>query len=81
MEDDFTFLITKEEWEEDLAKISFDVCLLGYNLIRGEPCSDDDFLTKVLNAQTTSAYLIQESMYDRLIEVWEIYRGRRSLFD
>jgi len=74
MEDDFTFLITKKEWEEDLARlahVSFDVCMLGYNLIRGEPCSEHSFLTKVLNAQTASAYLIQESMYDRLIKVWE----------
>jgi len=74
MEDDFTFLITKEEWEEDLARLSnvpFDVCMLGYNLIHGEPCSEHNFLTKVIDAQTASAYIIQESMYDRLIEVWE----------
>jgi len=74
IEDDFTFTISKEEWKEDLAKldhVSFDVCMLGYNLIRGEPCSEHNFLTKVMDAQTTSAYLIQESMYDRLIEVWE----------
>jgi len=74
VEDDFTFLITKEEWEEDLARLSnvpFDVCMLGYNLIHGEPCSEHNFLTKVIDAQTASAYIIQESMYDRLIEVWE----------
>ena len=90
VEDDFTFMISKEEWKEDLARldhVSFDVCMLGYNLIRGEPCSEHNFLTKVMAAQTTSAYLIQESMYDRLIEVWETSlpllesTGNRDIYD
>ena len=73
IEDDFTFLISKEEWEEDMNKLShvdFDVCMIGYNLIHGIP-SSYDFLTKVIDAQTMSAYIINESMYDSLIEVLE----------
>lgn len=74
MEDDFIFLISREEWEEDLERLSavpFDVCMLGYNLLQGTPCPEYPFLTKVIDAQTTSAYLIKESMYDRLIDRWE----------
>ena len=74
VEDDFTFVISKEELEKDLDRLSnvpFDICMLGYNLIQGEPCSEHNFLTKAIDVQTTSAYIIQESMYDRLIDVWE----------
>lgn len=76
MEDDFKFTVTREEFEEGLEKffssgISYDICMLGYNLKNGVVSDNYPFLTRVYNAQTTSAYLVNESMYNRLIALYE----------
>lgn len=75
-EDDFQFKVSKDEVEDGLAKLfalptHFDVCMLGYNLNRGEVWSEFPWLTRVYEAQTMSAYLVYHSMYDRLIELYE----------
>jgi len=77
-EDDFQFKITKTDFEDGLTKLfeepitkDFDVCMLGYNLIRGEIVEEYPFLTRVIEAQTMSAYLVNHSIYDRLIELYE----------
>jgi glycosyl transferase family 25 len=76
VEDDFTFKVTKNEFEESLEKLfsikgDFDVCMLGYNLQRGTVVEAFPFLTRVEEAQTTSAYIVNASMYDKLIELYE----------
>jgi glycosyl transferase family 25 len=76
VEDDFTFKVTKEEFEESLEKLfsvkgDFHVCMLGYNLQRGTVVDAFPFLTRVEEAQTTSAYIVNASMYDKLIELYE----------
>lgn len=72
LEDDFKFLITKEELDVFLGKINsidFDMIMIGYNLIRSQPYND--FLGKVLEAQTTSGYIIHNKFYDSLIKCWQ----------
>lgn len=72
LEDDFKFLIERKELDIFLRKINlidFDIIMIGYNLIRSEPYND--FLGKVLEAQTTSGYIIHNKFYDKLIKCWE----------
>ena len=76
LEDDFKFTVSKEELEEGLNHLfslpfQFDVCMLGYNLQNGTIVDEYPFLTKVYEAQTASAYLVNQSMYDKLIAVYE----------
>jgi len=72
IEDDFRFLIEEEEFKKFLNKIkdvNYDLIMIGYNLIRSEPYND--FLGKVIEAQTTSGYIIHKNFYDKLIENWK----------
>jgi GR25 family glycosyltransferase involved in LPS biosynthesis len=75
LEDDFTFLVTKEEFEFELTRFfetvkEFDVCMLSYNLQRSEP-TEHPFLIKALEVQTASAYIVNERFYDKLITLYE----------
>ncbi len=72
MEDDFTFVVTKEEFEKQMeeffnSNVDYDVCLLSYNLEDYSECKED-FLYKINFAQTASGYLVNEKYYDTLIE-------------
>jgi len=76
LEDDFQFTVSKSEFEEGLTAlfantIQFDVCMLGYNLKNGTVLPSYPWLTRVYEAQTTSAYLVNNSMYDTLINLYE----------
>jgi GR25 family glycosyltransferase involved in LPS biosynthesis len=76
LEDDFHFLVDKVTMEEQLSllfdqQVPFDVCMLAYNLIRGEPSTEYPFLQRVREAYTASAYIIQDHYYDTLIHLWE----------
>lgn len=76
LEDDFTFLISKEQFEEEMrkffdSKIPFDVCMLAYNNQGKEDVPDLPFLEKVLNAHTTCGYLVNQHFYDTLIDTFE----------
>jgi len=73
-EDDFQFLVTKDEFWEEIIKfftknIDYDVVMLGYYIIKGEDFDND--LLKIFDAQTASGYMVNEKMYDKLIKVWE----------
>ena len=75
-EDDFQFIVSKSEFEKDLTELfamhsKFDVCMLGYNLVRGETLSENPRLTRVNEAQTMSGYIVNHTMYDTLIELYE----------
>lgn len=75
LEDDFTFLVSKEELENNLSlffenNIPFDVCLLSYNVLQCK-LTQYPFLKKGVNVQTTSGYIVNNHYYDKLIEVWE----------
>jgi glycosyl transferase family 25 len=75
LEDDFYFVVSKEEFENQLtiffdSNISYNVCMISYNMICSAP-TEDSFLLKVLNAQTASGYILHESFYDSLITLYE----------
>jgi len=75
LEDDFTFLVSKEEFEKQLddffkLKIDYDVLMLSYRLFQFEG-TKYDFLTRVKEGQTASGYLINKHYYDKLIELYE----------
>jgi len=76
LEDDFMFIVEKKILDFNLAllfnyKPDYDICMLSYNLLKGEQCTKYPFLTKVFDAQTTSGYLINEKMYDKMINILE----------
>lgn len=83
LEDDFTFLISKEDFERRLNTFldmvpNYDVFMLSYNLRESEdmvvesPPPDMDFeLKRVKYAQTASGYLVNHTYYDKLIELYE----------
>ena len=75
-EDDFQFIVSKSEFENGLSELfnwrpNFDVCMLGYNLNRGEIVEGGPCLTRVYEAQTMSGYIVSHTMYDKLIELYE----------
>jgi GR25 family glycosyltransferase involved in LPS biosynthesis len=75
LEDDFQFTISKEEFENQLQtfferKITYDVCMISYNIQQSQP-TEYPFLTKVIEAQTASGYIIHHSFYDKIIELYE----------
>ena len=76
LEDDFQFTIQKEEFENQLTALFesgppvFDVCMISYNIQRSEP-TEYTFLQKIVEAQTASGYIINESFYDEIINLYE----------
>jgi tetratricopeptide (TPR) repeat protein len=77
LEDDFMFIVSKEDFYKNMSlllenNVDFDVCMLSYNLIRGETCVKYPFLTKVFDATTASGYIVNENFYDKLIDLFEI---------
>ena len=75
LEDDFTLLVSKEQFYKEIndlfnPNVNFDVCLLAYNTNNLNE-SEYSFLYKITDAQTASAYIINSSYYDTLIDTWE----------
>ena len=69
-EDDFMFLVPKEEFwtllQRALKEVpDYDVIMLGYGMNKSEPFSET--LMKVLDAQAGSGYIVNEKFYDTLI--------------
>jgi hypothetical protein len=66
-EDDFDFLISKEEYAELLTKIptEFDVVMLGWYIHEAVPYNET--FGKVVAATTTSGYIVHSRFYDTLI--------------
>ena len=76
LEDDFKFIVSKEEFEKQMSilfdtQVDFDVCMISYYLNTGEICENYPFLTKVIQAQTASGYIVNNIMYDTLIALYE----------
>ena len=74
-EDDFTLLVDKETLEKELTNFfdnhkDFDVCMLAYNLIRHEEIPGS-CVNKVIEAQTSTAYIVNAKFYDPLIQLFE----------
>ena len=75
LEDDFTFLVSKDEFEQKLAsffdlKLPFDVLMLSYNLNQGED-TEYGFISKVKEAETAAGYLVNKHYYNTLIDLYE----------
>jgi glycosyl transferase family 25 len=75
LEDDFTFLVSKNEFEKQLnsffdLKIHFDVLMISYNLYRFEN-TKYEIVNKVIEAQTASGYIVNKCYYDKLINLYE----------
>jgi glycosyl transferase family 25 len=76
LEDDFTFLVNKQQFEEELtsffvSNINYDVCMISYSLIHHQE-TQYDFLFKVIEAQTASGYIVHANYFDALIELYEL---------
>ena len=76
LEDDFTFTVSKEDFETNLEKffkldLDYDVLFLSYYLNIESNNSEYEFLGKVIEAQTASGYLVNQKYYDKLIELFE----------
>lgn len=74
-EDDFEFLVSKEEFIENMNKlknVDFDVCCLSYYLQEYSNINEYDFLLKINKSSTTSGYIINEHYYDKLINELEV---------
>lgn len=75
LEDDFTFLVSEEEFEKQLtkffeSKIQFDVCKLAYNLQEKQEI-DNEIVGKVLYSLTASAYIVNSHYFNKLIDLYE----------
>ena len=75
LEDDFTFLVSKEAFEEQLTfffndQIDYDVLMLSYNLQKQLP-TDYECVFKILYVQTASGYIVNQAYYDTLIHLYE----------
>ena len=75
LEDDFIFLVKKEEFERQLTSffnenIDYNVCMISYDLHDSRP-TNYDFIAKVLDAQTASGYIVNSNYYDKLIDLYE----------
>ena len=74
LEDDFEFLMSKEEFWKEMNKffksgISYDMLLLSYKLVEGEQHNPQ--LYRVKDAISTAGYIINCYFFDTLIELWE----------
>lgn len=77
LEDDFYFENSKEEIENKLAHFfrtikTYDVLMFSHNLKQYLETHDPD-IRRVIEASTASAYIINESYYDTLIELYKEY--------
>ena len=75
LEDDFTFLVSKEEFQYQLTeffklKLDYDTCFLAYNLFKSESL-ENGIVNKILDNQTASGYIVHKKCYDKLINVYE----------
>jgi glycosyl transferase family 25 len=75
LEDDFTFLVSKEELQHQLTeffklKLDYDTCFLAYNLKKDEPL-DNGIVNRIIEAWTSSGYIASKKSYDKLINLYE----------
>ena len=75
LEDDFTFLVSKEELQHQLSeffklKLDYDTCFLAYNLKKDEPL-DNGIVNRIIEAWTSSGYIANKKCYDKLINLYE----------
>lgn len=69
-EDDFEFLISREQFDEVFAHLpeDFDVVMLSYDLQRSE--THNERFGRVLEVQSASGYIVSSKFYDTLLSTW-----------
>lgn len=69
-EDDFEFLISREEFDGVLANLpeDYDVVMLSYDIQKSEPYNDR--FGRVLEVQSASGYIVSSKFYDTLLKTW-----------
>jgi glycosyl transferase, family 25 len=78
LEDDFTFSVTKEDFERKLTELFetgpvFDVCFLSNTTIeKDEPIEGCSFLNRAIDVYGAEAYIVQNHYYDAIISTYEI---------
>jgi len=75
LEDDFMFLVNKEEFETELTNffnlnIHYDVLFLSYGVNKNETLNNGT-VNRVLESSTASGYIVHHSYYDKLISLYE----------
>ena len=75
LEDDFTFIVSKEEFQKEIqtiheSNITYDVCMVSYNVIKSED-TQQPFWKKIIDSQTTIGYIVNSHYYNVLINVIE----------
>jgi glycosyl transferase family 25 len=73
LEDDFQFIVDKTMLETRMTAffdkgLPYDVLMLSYHNLKQKPVND--FVSKVLEAQTTAGYVVHRRFYDTLIGIW-----------
>ena len=72
LEDDFTFLISKQEFQDFLTKlatVNYDVCLLSFNIQQSDPI--DDTFQKITESTTASGYIVNSHYYNTIIDAFQ----------
>ena len=72
LEDDFTFLVSKDEFEQQLTsffdlKLPFDVLMLSYLLKHTEDTKYES-ISKVKEAETAAGYLVNKNYYTEILK-------------
>jgi len=70
-EDDFEFLVSKEEFENNIGKmndVEFEACFLSYNLVDFIQSEEHDFLLRAFKCHTSAGYMINQTSFDILIK-------------
>ena len=75
LEDDFYFTIPPEEFQQRLQHFfntvpDFDVCMISYHIQQSQP-TEDPGIIKINEAQTASGYIVNQTFYDKIINLYE----------
>ena len=75
LEDDFEFIVSKEEFNIQLQHFfdtipEYDVCMLSYIVQESEAVPNNTNISRVLNGQTASGYIVNGSYLDVLINLY-----------
>jgi hypothetical protein len=76
LEDDFEFVVSKEEMEESLATFFettpiYDVCLISYIVQKSEEVPGNTHIRKIIDGQTACGYIVNSNYLDILIDLYE----------
>ena len=70
LEDDFQFIVDRPTFEQEITnffqlEIPYDVLMISYNILKSAPFNE--IVSRAIDVQTASGYLVHERFYDALI--------------